>query len=143
MKTILVLKANPQTTTSLALDREVRTIREALQLPANNHKFVLESRGAVRAKDLQGILREIRPQIIHFSGHGAGNTGIILETDQGEEHNISGDALANLFEQFKQQIECIVLNACYSEVQAQAIAQNINYVIGMEKDVLDEAAITK
>jgi hypothetical protein len=33
------------------------------------------------------------------------------------------------------------LNACYSEVQAKAIAQHINYVIGMNDQIEDKAAI--
>lgn len=46
-----------------------------------------------------------------------------------------------LFELFQQQVECVLLNACYSEVQAQAIHQDIDYVIGMNKEIGDEAAV--
>ncbi len=35
----------------------------------------------------------------------------------------------DLFELFADKIECVVLNACYSEPQAKAIAQQIDYVI--------------
>ncbi|WP_228060119.1 CHAT domain-containing protein [Plectonema radiosum] len=38
-------------------------------------------------------------------------------------------------------IECVILNACYSEVQATAISQYIPYVIGMNKAIGDKAAI--
>ena len=38
-------------------------------------------------------------------------------------------------------MECVVLNACYSEIQAEAIARHIDYVIGMKKGVGDAAAI--
>ena len=34
-----------------------------------------------------------------------------------------------------------MLNACYSEVQARAIAQHIPYVVGMTKAIGDRAAI--
>ncbi len=141
MKTILVLKANPKTTKSLALAREVREIREALKLSANRQQFFLENRGAVRVKDLLITLLEIEPQIVHFCGHGAGESGLVFETDDGEEQTVDADALANLFKLFNHHIECVLLNACHSEVQAKAIVEHINYVIGMEQDVLDEAAI--
>jgi hypothetical protein len=49
--------------------------------------------------------------------------------------------LAALFEQFANKVYCIVLNACYSEIQAQAIATHINYVIGMNQSISDRAAI--
>ena len=35
----------------------------------------------------------------------------------------------------------MVLNACYSEVQAEAISQHINHVIGMNRAIGDKAAI--
>ena len=38
-------------------------------------------------------------------------------------------------------VECVVLNACYSEVQAEAIHQHINHVIGMNRAIGDKAAI--
>lgn len=50
-------------------------------------------------------------------------------------------ALANLFKLFATDIECVVLNACYSEVQASTLAQHIPYVIGMNKAIGDQAAI--
>ncbi|GEM_PF-5898633 len=38
-------------------------------------------------------------------------------------------------------VECVLPNACYSEVQAKAISQHVNYVIGMNKTIGDKAAI--
>ena len=38
-------------------------------------------------------------------------------------------------------VECVLLNACYSEVQATAIVQHINYAIGMNQAIRDDAAI--
>jgi hypothetical protein len=35
-----------------------------------------------------------------------------------------------------------ILNACYSEIQAEAIAEHIEWVIGMSDAVGDEAAIS-
>ncbi|MGZ3303788.1 MAG: AAA-like domain-containing protein, partial [Isosphaeraceae bacterium] len=38
-------------------------------------------------------------------------------------------------------VKCVVLNACYSEVQAEAISKHIDFVVGMKKAIGDEAAI--
>ncbi len=38
-------------------------------------------------------------------------------------------------------VECVVLNACYSEVQTLAISQYIKYVVGMNTAIGDKAAI--
>ncbi len=54
---------------------------------------------------------------------------------------VDTQAIANLFELFSTTIECVVLNACYSEVQASAIAKHIPYVIGMNQAIGDKAAI--
>lgn len=83
----------------------------------------------------------MKPQIVHFSGHGLGSDGIVVEDDQGNSKIISTEALASLFSLFADQVECVLLNACHSEVQAIAIAQNINYVIGMSHEIGDRAAI--
>ena len=50
-------------------------------------------------------------------------------------------ALGKLFEVLKNNIRCVVLNACYSEDQAQAIAAGVGCVVGMAGDVADDAAV--
>jgi hypothetical protein len=42
---------------------------------------------------------------------------------------------------FTANVECVVINACYSEVQAEAIVKHIPYVIGMDKAIGDKASI--
>jgi hypothetical protein len=82
---------------------------------------------------------ENEPQIVHFSGHGD-VAGIMLEDEVGNAFLVSSEALAGLFELFKDQVVCVLMNSCYSEAQAMAINDHIPYVIGMEHAVSDEAA---
>ena len=96
---------------------------------------------AVRPDELQKLFLEHRPRIVHFSGHGAGEEGLVLESDAGQVQLVSTQALSNLFKNFAGTIECVLLNACYSEVQANAIGEHINYVIGMNEAIQDRAAI--
>jgi hypothetical protein len=84
---------------------------------------------------------DFKPQIVHFTGHGAGKDGLAFEDGTGQPKLVDSDALANLFKLFSSRVECVVLNACYSEVQAEAIAQHIDYVIGMSQTIGDRAAI--
>lgn len=67
--------------------------------------------------------------------------GLVFEDETGNAKFVDGAALAGLFELFAEQVECVVLNGCYSEVQATAIAQHIPYVIGMSQAIGDKAAI--
>ncbi|GEM_PF-2217514 len=141
MKKILILAANPTDTTNrLRLDEEVREIESSLQRAEHRDKFEIFSKWAVRADDLRRALLDHRPQIVHFSGHGKGNQGLVLEDDSGQMQLVSTQALVGLFKLFIK-IECVVLNACYTEVQADAIHQHIDCVIGMSGAISDKAAI--
>jgi hypothetical protein len=138
---ILFLAANPQDTGQLRLDEEIREIKQAILQAAFRDEFTIEQEWAVRVSDLQGHLLRHQPDIVHFSGHGSEASEIILEDDDGNSQEVPARALSKLFEIFKDNIRCVVLNACYSKRQAQAIAEHIDGVIGMSKFIGDKAAI--
>jgi AAA-like domain/CHAT domain len=140
IKKILILAANPKNSTPLRLDAEVRDIDEALKRSNYRDRFELEDKWAVRPKDLQREILDWKPQIVHFSGHGVGKGGLALEDETGQAKLVSTQAIAGLFKLFADRVECVLLNACYSEVQAVAIAQHITYVIGMKQAIGDDAA---
>jgi serine/threonine protein kinase len=54
---------------------------------------------------------------------------------------VSQAALVNLFQTLKDNIRVVLLNACYSRTQAEAITEQIDCAIGMKQEVGDEAAI--
>ena len=141
MKKILILSANPINTSKLCLDEEVREIQSALERSRSREEFQLITKGAVRINDLRCALLDEEPQIVHFSGHGDGTDGIALEDNSGHAQLVSIESLSNLFKLFKDTVECVLLNACYSETQAEAIYQHINCVIGMKDAITDKAAI--
>jgi AAA-like domain/CHAT domain len=141
VKKILILTANPKNTNQLRLGEEVREIQAALDQSKNRDEFEIMTRWAVRVDDLQPILLDHTPDIVHFSGHGGGSQGLALENEVGEMQLVSSTALAGLFKLFKADVECVFLNACYSEAQAKAIHQHINCVVGMNQAIGDVAAI--
>jgi len=143
MKKILILLANPQNknTPPLELDRELRQVEQALERAINHSSFEILIRWAARVEDLRRELLHEKPQIVHFSGHGAGKEGLILEKESRQPQFVNSEALAGLFELCKEDVECVLLNACYSEEQAIAIHRHIDYVIGMNQEILDQAAI--
>lgn len=141
MKKILILSANPKNTDQLRLDEEVREIQSALERSRSREEFQLITKWAVRIDDLRRALLDEEPQIVHFSGHGTGTDGIVLENISGDAQLVSTESLSNLFKLFKDKVECVLLNACYSETQAETIYNHIDCVIGMERAVTDKAAI--
>lgn len=46
-----------------------------------------------------------------------------------------------MFESFSKKVKCVILNACYSEKQAEEIVKHIDFVIGMNTAIGDRAAI--
>lgn len=142
VKTILLLAANPRNTNQLQLDQEVREIDEGLRRASKREQFKLEQKWAVRRKDFYRAILDTQPHIVHFCGHSTLEDGIVLEDDTGQIEFLQADALSGLFKLFATKgVECVLLNACYSEVQANAISQHINYVIGMNQEIGDKAAI--
>ena len=138
---ILFLAANPRDTNPLRLDHEVRAIDEALRKAAYRDRFELVQHWAVRVRDLQELLLRYQPHIVHFSGHGSKSSEIFLEDALGNHQAVPMRALTGVFAVLKDNIRCVVLNACYSEGQAEAIAKEIDCVIGMSKAIGDEAAL--
>jgi hypothetical protein len=137
---VLFLVADPTDSSRLRLGEELREIQEKLQLAKLRDRFELRQRLSVRPPDISQALLDLGPQIVHFSGHGTAAGALCFEDQTSRTKAIEPDALAALFEQFSGQVKCVVLNACYSEVQAKAIAKHIDYVIGMNQDI-GEAAI--
>lgn len=60
--------------------------------------------------------------------------------NDGQLKVVSKEALRAVFTTLKDHIRLVVLNACYSHIQAEAIAEVIDAVIGMNAPIGDEAA---
>lgn len=138
---ILFLAANPKDTVSLRLDEEVREIEHKIMLAQKKDQLLLIKKGAVRASDLQLYLNQERPTIVHFSGHGTDEGRIVLEDIIGNPVTVTSESLARVFKTLKDNVRCIVLNACFSIDQARAINQHVDFVIGMSSSIKDKAAI--
>lgn len=139
---ILFLAANPSDILPLKLDEESRSIDLALRQSEFGDLFEIKQHWAVRVSDIQGLLLRHKPDIVHFSGHGSAANEIILQDGSGQSQVVPAAGLEQLFLLLKDNIRCIILNACYSESQAQAIAKHIDCVIGMSTELSDLAAIS-
>jgi hypothetical protein len=139
---ILFLAADPTNASRLRLGEEFREIQEKLKLAKLREQFRLElPQLSLRPADISQALLDVQPKIVHFSGHGTSTGALCFENQVGETHLMHPDALAGLFEQFADHVSCVILNACYSDIQASAIAQYIDYIIGMNQAIGDKAAI--
>ncbi len=137
----LFLASNPKSTKPLELDREIREITEKIRAAEYRDSIDLISAWAVRPDDLLQLLNQHKPQIVHFSGHGSQSGEIILVDSRGEKKPVNPRAIKALFQTLKGDIRVVILNACYSKIQAEAITQVIDCAIGMKDAIGDEAAI--
>ena len=137
---LLFLAANPLKSSRLCLDEEARDIEGKIRASKYRDLITVKTHWAVRPEDLQEILLHDQPTVVHFSGHGD-IAGIVLHSsDQADERIVGAEALAELFGLFKDDIRVVVLNACFSEPQAKAIVKEIDFVIGMNDSIGDDAA---
>jgi hypothetical protein len=140
-KKILFLAANPTDSTRLALDVESREIQEKIRASEHRDKLEILIKGAVRPTDLLQYLHEHSPHIIHFSGHGNSSEELIFTGHDGKSRPVSREALISTFTTLQDNIRVVMLNACYSNPQAEAITEIIDCAIGMKRAIGDQAAI--
>ena len=123
------------------LDKEVREIEWKLKTAKFRDSIEFIPKGALRPDDLLQYLNEHSAQIIHFSGHGTNNDELMLTDENNMPKPVSKIALVHLFKTLKGSIKVVLLNACYSRPQAEAITSAIDIAIGMKKSIGDNSAI--
>lgn len=139
---ILFLAAHPvDTFYRLRLDEEAREIDEKIQGGSKRELFEVVAQWAVRPSDLQKALLRHDPHIVHFSGHCKENEGITLEDQYGNMKPVSKQALIGLFRILKDNIKVVLLNACHSRHQADAIREVIDFTIAMKTTIGDKASV--
>ncbi|HKY44087.1 MAG TPA: CHAT domain-containing protein [Pyrinomonadaceae bacterium] len=138
---ILFLSANPWTTGRILVDEEAREIFERLQEGPYRDKFELHAHGAVRPFDLQRLLLKYEPHIVHFSGHGSKRQRIIFSGTHGRSKVVDEQGLANVLALYSSHVRLVLLNACFTNAQAQSISEVVNYSIGTNKAIGDKASV--
>lgn len=143
---ILIFAANPHNMVRLRLDEEVREIRSVIQSSPLRDQISLEDRGAVQPEDFQEELLRVKPQILHFAGHGS-SQGLITEGDHGEATMVTSEGLVSLLQIWSERpigapkVKYVILNSCYTRDVAMALSLHVEYVVGMYQEISDKAAI--
>ena len=143
---IFILEANPFK--DLDLSKEILALRRIFDDIESGDEFRIRDNAAASKDEIQKWMLEFEAEdpkddriIVHFCGHGTGKKGLVFEDRQGNSDLVSTKTLEDFFALFEKRVVCVVMNACYSEVQAEAINQHIKYVIGMNQAIQDRAAI--
>lgn len=155
---VLYLTANPEaedsttidpngaTTTAsryLRLDREVREVRRALRRAQYRDLVSVDFWPAATAEDLLDALNDVRPHLIHFSGHGW-TGGVVLDSGEVQDptnHPVPFDLLAEVLAATDSPPRVLVLNACETLAGADLLLPVVPVVIAMTDTIDDTAAI--
>jgi hypothetical protein len=140
-KSVLMMCASPKDEIPLRLDQEARDLKEQLRLVENKKNEVIVSHAwAVRTDQVQMEVMNNTPDILHFSGHG--NKGILcFEDKNGDTAVVPASAIEGLVS-LSDSIDCLVLNACYSDSVAKKVQPHVKAVIGCSVSIGDDAAIS-
>lgn len=139
MPTILAFEANPDDTSRLKLDVEIRAIND-VTYPNGLLDYKLVHIRASSIFDIQKNLQDHNPEIFHFSGHGSKDGALIFQDFYGGSKPVSTITLAKIIKNCASNLKCIVLNCCYSSEQAKVLSELVPYVIGNKIAVEDELA---
>jgi hypothetical protein len=139
---ILFLSANPWSTSRILVDEEAREIFEKLSEGTCSDQFELTKHTAIRPTDLQRLLMLYRPHIVHYSGHGSKGQKIILEGAPGRGKQVDPQGLVDVFRLYRDHVRLVLLNACFTKAQANALTEVIDYSVGIKKMIGDRAGVT-
>jgi hypothetical protein len=160
---ILFLAAHPGGTSRLALDEECAAIGRELRMTTHRDDFEFRSEWAVTVDEMARHLIRWRPTILHVSGHSSGSepavkhtlathrdvvvpdsgrvtSGIYLQGERGGSQFVTARALAMMLRSVAASVRVVVLNACYSETQADELCSVVDCVVGMTGKVRADAA---
>lgn len=160
---ILFLASNLVGTTRLALDEECAGIERELRSTSSHHELEFRSRWAVTIDEMMHHLNELKPTVVHFSGHGT-RTGLDVPNPQHREHGVRRDvvlpasasieladerrqsrhitasALTRMIGSAAPWTRLVVLNSCFSAVTARSLCRVVDCVVGMNGAIGDSAA---
>ena len=138
---ILFLSANPWTTSRILVDEEAREIFERIQEGPYRDNFELYKHTATRPIDLQRLLLMYQPHIVHFSGHGSKRQKIILGGAPGRGKTLDIKGLVDVFALYNHHLRLVLLNACFTKIQARSIAGVIDYAVGTGNGIGDKGGV--
>ncbi|MDJ0682276.1 MAG: CHAT domain-containing protein [Xenococcaceae cyanobacterium MO_167.B52] len=144
MLKIFLLSADPKEGSPLNVDVEFNKIDGVHKKSDYRDDFSIEKITAANYDNLLDVLMSNEASIIHFSGHGVGEEGLVLVDENGNKNILRTETLTKLIsvlQEGNQHIKCVFLNGCYTQIQAETISPYVEYVIGMSDPVYDKDAV--
>lgn len=136
---VLFLASNPEDQAPLRLDKETREIEKRVRASELRDSIWFRSRMARQLPDLIEDLNEVKPVILHFSGHGS-DAALVFEDDQGQTRPLNNERLAKLLGAAAGDVRLVIFNSCDSVAQAELAVAHVDLAIGMDSTIDDDDA---
>ncbi|WP_408898453.1 CHAT domain-containing protein [Nocardioides sp. R1-1] len=137
---VLYLTANPEM--DLRTEVEVRDVQQAVKRALHRDLIDIQYRPAATPKDLLDGLNDVRPHVVHFSGH-AGDAAILFDNanvEDPEGRDVPFDLLARALGATSEPPALLVLNGCDTLEGAEVLLGATPVIIAMATEISDLAA---
>lgn len=140
---VLFLGARPLDAPPLRLKKQIEDMFFRLGQAGQLERIDLHTELTVSFGDLPNLLMGHAPEIVHITGHSSDERMLALEDSEGKLALVDPAALIETFavEAMRRSIRCVVLNTCYSEETAAELSRHIEFVIGTQDEIPQNAAI--
>lgn len=163
MLKILFIESEYKDDNQLKINEEFRRIQQVVKRAQPDGEVELLPLLAARIEELSEALLRHRPHIVHLSLHGDPRSKSLLfiasdarkeDRKQAREQHLEAsstpqgvrevtpDELAAMFRPVADTVRCVLLNACWSQAAAQALASaKLPYIIGTTRKIPNSAAL--
>jgi hypothetical protein len=137
---VLYLTANPDM--DLRTEVEVRDVQQAVKRALHRDLIDLQYQPAATPEDLLDGLNDVRPHVVHFSGH-AGDAAVLFDNasvDSPEGRDVPFELLARALGATEEPPKLLVLNGCDTLDGAEILLETTPVIIAMATEISDLAA---
>jgi hypothetical protein len=137
---VLYMTANPEM--DLRTEVEVRDVQQAVKRALHRDLIDVQYRPAATPEDLLDGLNDVRPHVVHFSGH-AGGAAVLFDNasvDSPEGREVPFELLARALGATAESPKLLVLNGCDTLDGAEVLLETTPVVIAMSTEISDLAA---
>jgi hypothetical protein len=125
------------------VDEEVGRVREAVRAAVHRDRVRIEHQPAATLDRFLDGLTRVLPHVVSFSGHG-GEEGLEFDTGsdgRGPAHELPAAVIVDALDAVEPGPRLVVLNACESHAQLEALVRVVPMAVGMRGGIGDPAAI--
>lgn len=145
---VLFLTSNPDPKYPLRVDAEMRRVQEAIRGSKFRDSVNIEYRPAADLDSILDGLNDLKPQIVHFSGHGD-PIGIVADSGkvsanpaplQSYDTHVSYELLAKALKATVAPPTILLLNSCWGSKGERSLKPAVRFLISMNAPISDIAA---